>query len=104
MIEKVFKMSSSDLHVIEPVIKDENIHFMHMVLGEGESLKTHYTNANLYMTVVKGILSLSLQDEPFKKYEKGTILRIPINIKMNAQNHDKEILELYVVKAPKPEN
>jgi len=104
MIEKVYKMSSSDLHVIEPVIKDENIHFMHMVLSEGEALPPHYTNANLYMTVVKGILSLSLENEPFNKYEKGTILQIPFNIKMNAQNKDKDILELYVVKAPKPKN
>ena len=102
MIEKVYKLSDSNKPIIEPVIKDENINFMHMVLLKDESLKTHYTNANVYMTVVKGVLSLSLEDKDFVQYEKNTVLKIPYNTKMDAQNHGEDILELFVVKAPAP--
>ncbi len=102
MLEKVYKMSPPDLHVIEPVIKDENIHYMHMVLLPNEALPTHNTNAIVYMTVARGNLSLSLADNEFKFYPQGTILRIPFETKMIAQNRGTETLELYVVKAPAP--
>lgn len=104
MIEEIYKISDSNKPIIEAVIKDENLNFMHMVLLTGEKLKTHYTNANVYMTVVKGTLSLSLEDNEFKQYEKNTVLKIPYNTKMDAQNHGTEILELFVVKAPAPGN
>ncbi len=102
MKEEIFKMNKIDTSVVEAVIKDENINFMHMVFNNGESLKTHYSNANVYMTVVKGILSLSLNDLPFMKYENNTVIKIPYNTKMKVQNHDEDILEIYVIKSPAP--
>jgi quercetin dioxygenase-like cupin family protein len=104
MIEKIFTISDSNIPVTEAVIKDDNINFMHMVFEEGGVLKTHYSNANLYMTVVKGTLSISLDDGEYRKYEKNTVLNIPFKTKMNVQNHDKDILELYVLKTPAPGN
>ena len=50
MTEKVYKFSDNTQKVIEPVIKDENLHYMHMVLPNGEGLPVHTTNANVYMT------------------------------------------------------
>jgi quercetin dioxygenase-like cupin family protein len=102
MKEEIFKISDSNKAIVEAVIKDENINFMHMVFNSGESLKTHHSNANVYMTVVKGILSLSLDDSPFTKYEENTVIKIPFNTKMMVQNHDEEILEIYVIKSPAP--
>lgn len=105
MIEKAYKMSPANAHVIEPIIKDDRLHYMHMVLMPGEPLHTHNTNSNVYMTVAKGTLSLSLEDGEFHEYPSGTVLTIPYDTKMDAQNHhDKDILELIVIKAPAPEN
>ena len=53
MIEKVFAMSTRSEHVIEAVLTDEYITYMHMVLLKDEALPTHYTNANIYMTVFR---------------------------------------------------
>ncbi len=102
MIEKIFKMSDNNESVIEPIIQDENIHYMHMVFKKDEKLRTHYANANVYMTVREGILSISLNDGSFNKYEKNTVLKIPFNTKMDVQNHDEETLEIIVVKSPSP--
>ena len=63
MIEKVYKMSTRIEHVIEPVIKDDYIHYMHMVLLKDQALPTHSTNANIYMTVVTGTMHISLMTE-----------------------------------------
>lgn len=103
MIEQIFQMSSSQTHVIEAVIKDENLHYMHMVLLGGEALPTHVTNAVVYMAVIAGTLSIRLADGDFTVYERGTILKIPEGIEMDARNKQNNTLELTVVKAPPPQ-
>jgi len=102
MIEQVFKMTQSDEKTVEKVIQDENIHYMHMILCKGEGLPVHTTNATVYMTVMKGRLSLQLEDHEVQYYNSGTILKIPFETKMDARNTDSDILELTVVKAPAP--
>ncbi|MFA6865963.1 MAG: cupin domain-containing protein [Clostridia bacterium] len=102
MIEQIFTLGNRTQHTIGAIIKDENIHYMHMVLLKDESLPTHFTNATVYMTVIKGTLSLRLSDGEFRTYEEGSILVIPFNTKMDAQNHNENTLELIVIKAPAP--
>lgn len=104
MVEKVYRLTVSDEKVIEKVLLDENIHYLHMILNNGEGLPEHYTNANVYMTVVRGKLSIGLDEQETHEYEAGTLLKIPIKTKMNARNNYPETLELIVVKAPAPVN
>ena len=102
MIEKVYKFYTGDEKMIEKVIMDENVHLMHMVLPKGDALPEHFTNANVYMIVAKGLLSISLDDEPKAEYTAGHVLNIPEHTKMNVKNFYDETLELFVVKAPAP--
>lgn len=102
MIEQVFTMSTSDEKKIERVIQDENIHYLHMVFNKGEGLPEHFSNSNVYMTVVRGTLSIGLNDQTIHQYEKGTLLKIPIDTKMNVKNLSENVLELTIVKAPAP--
>lgn len=53
MIETVFHLTQTDGKTIERVAADENIHYMHMILPQGDRLPEHDTNANVYMTVVR---------------------------------------------------
>ena len=62
----------------------------------------HYTNGNVYMTVVRGLLSIRLDEQEVHEYEAGTVLKIPYQTKMNVQNLHTDTLELIVVKAPAP--
>ena len=102
MLEKVFHMTRTNEKTIEKVIQDENVHYMHMVLPENEGMPVHTTNANVYMTVIRGRLTISLEDNEANHYEAGTILNIPSGTKMNAGNTGEDVLELTVVKAPAP--
>jgi len=43
-------------------------------------------------------------EQEIHQYEAGTILKIPFNTRMNAKNHNEQVLELIVVKAPAPKN
>lgn len=103
MIEQVFPLTPSDARLIEKVITDDNVHYLHMVLPEGEGLPEHTTNAPVYMTVLKGRLSLRLAEQEAHEYWEGTVLKIPMNTRMHARNLSAGLLELTVVKAPAPQ-
>lgn len=104
MIEKTFEISTGNERSIEKVIQDENIHYIHMIFGKDEGLPEHFSNSVVYMTVVRGTLSIGLDDQKIHKYEAGSVLKIPFQTKMNVGNKDADVLELIVVKAPAPAN
>ena len=56
------------------------------------------------MTVVRGVLSIGLDDTGTREYPAGTLLKIPQDTKMDIKNKHSETLELIVVKAPAPGN
>ena len=102
MIEKLYKYSTKDEKAVEKIIMDENINYIHMVFNKSEGLPEHYSNSNVYMTVLRGILSIGLDDQDIHEYAKGDILQIPFNTKMKVNNFHEDVLELIVVKSPAP--
>ena len=56
------------------------------------------------MTVLRGVLSIGLDDQEIHDYEAGTLLKIPFNTKMNVKNLRSDVTELIIVKAPAPKN
>ncbi len=102
MIEQVFQMAQNDSHTIEKVITDENVNINHMILNKGEGLPEHFSNSNVYMVVIRGLLSIGLNEQEVHEYPVGTILKIPKEIKMNVKNLHDNTLELIVIKAPAP--
>ena len=104
MIEQVFKLSVGNEKAVEKVLFDENIIYIHMVFNRDEGVPEHFTNSNVYMTVIRGKLSIGLGDQETHEYEAGTLLKIPVHTKMNIKNLHADTLELIVVKAPAPGN
>ena len=104
MVEKIYKYSTSNEKTVEKLIMDQNVNYIHMVFANGDGLPEHYSNSNVYMNVIRGRLSIGLNNQEIHVYEKGTLLEIPYRTKMNVGNRHDEILELFVVKAPAPEN
>ena len=94
MIEQIYEMSTGDEKAVERVIQDENIHYIHMVFNKDEGLPEHFSNSNVYMTVVRGTLSIGLNDQTVHQYDKGTLLKIPVNTKMNVKNLFENVQEL----------
>jgi quercetin dioxygenase-like cupin family protein len=102
MTEEVFKFTVTDEKTIEKVITDENIHYIHMVLGKGEGFPEHNANANVYMSVVRGRLSIEIEGGGVREYERGSVLKIPFGSRMKGENRDDDTMELIIVKAPAP--
>ncbi|ACZ19709.1 putative cytoplasmic protein [Thermanaerovibrio acidaminovorans DSM 6589] len=104
MVEQVFALSKGNETAVEKVIFDENLHYLHMVFNKTEGLPEHFSNSNVYITVVRGKLSIGLNDQEIHEYEAGTLLKIPYQTKMNVKNLNEETLELIIVKAPAPKS
>ena len=104
MVEQVFELSQGNEKAVERVIFDENINYLHMVFNKDEGLPEHFSNSNVYMTVLRGKLSIRLDEQETHEYDAGTLLKIPFQTKMNVGNQHEETLELIVVKAPAPKN
>lgn len=102
MIEEVFKLSKSADKTVEKVIQDDNLDYIHMIFNQNEGLPLHYSNSNVYMTVLQGQLSIGLDEQEVKVYPAKTLLKIPYRTKMNVRNTYDELLELLVIKAPAP--
>jgi quercetin dioxygenase-like cupin family protein len=104
MLETTFSFSKEDEKNIEKLIDDDNLLLNHMILPKNTGLPEHYSNSNVYLIVVRGTLSLQLEDHELQHYENGHIVNVPYNTKMNINNYKDDILEFFVVKAPNPKD
>lgn len=104
MIEKVFPLSTNTEKTVEKVIQDDNLDYIHMIFNKEEGLPLHYSNSNVYITVLQGQLSIALDEQQVNVYSANTLLKIPYKTKMNVRNLDDDLLELLVIKAPAPKN
>lgn len=102
MVEQVYKLTLGDTKTVEKVIFDENVNYLHMIFNQDEGLPEHYSNSTVYMTILRGKLSIQLDDQDNHEYEAGTVLKIPFKTKMKVKNLHQHTLELIVVKAPAP--
>ncbi|GAB1484694.1 cupin domain-containing protein [Treponema sp.] len=102
MIENVYQYSQTDTQTMEKTIDDERVNINHIVVEPGKAVPTHVSNSWVHQIVVRGTLSLSLEDGEFNHHGTGSIVAVPFNKKMVIQNQGTETLEFFVVKAPNP--
>jgi quercetin dioxygenase-like cupin family protein len=104
MIEKVYDYKRVDEKLIEMVVDDDNLALNHMILVKDTGLPLHFSNSNVYMIIVRGTMTIALDEQEAHRYPAGQIINIPYHTKMDVQNKDDEILEFFVVKSPNPRN
>lgn len=102
MLETEYKYNKTDAFVMEKIIDAEHVNINHIVVAPGEAVPTHVSNSWVHQIVVRGTLSLSLEDGEFNHHPTGSIVAVPFNLKMVIQNQGSETLEFFVVKAPNP--
>jgi quercetin dioxygenase-like cupin family protein len=101
-MEKRYEFKQSADKLIEKIIDNDEVMINHMILNNGDFVPEHYSNSNVYMMIVRGVLTLQLSDNPATQYEQGSIVNIPFGIKMNISNTHEEQTEFFVIKAPSP--
>lgn len=108
MLEKKYDFVTTgeapDERIIEKLVDDDNVVINHMLLIKNTGMPEHYSNSNVYTIIVRGQMTIKLNDNEPKVYSKGSILNIPFNTKMKINNYSDELLEFFVVKAPNPKD
>lgn len=102
MIEKSYPYATDDLKHIEKIIDDDPVMINHMVLPYGEFIPDHRANSYVHMIVVRGVLTLELEDQQPHTYCKGNVVHIPYNTYMRVRNDHQEVCEFFVIKSPNP--
>lgn len=102
MIETVYSFSLDDERRVEKIIDADEVMINHMVFPRDAGLPEHNANSNVWMVILRGILTLQLADQEPHRYGKGSIVNIPYGTKMNVSNRDEDIMEMFVIKAPTP--
>ena len=102
MIEKIYAYSTDDARNVEKLVDDDPVLINHLIFPKGDGLPEHFANSNVYMIIVRGKITLRLDDQEAQIYPQGHIINIPFHTKMNVQNLDDEVLEFFVIKAPNP--
>src|SRR5690554_2996571 len=95
MLEKTKEFSRTEEKTIEQVIDQDVVMINHMVLPKGEALPEHNANSNVFMTVVRGTVTLQLASQEPHEYEHGQIIEIPYGTRMNVSNQHDKTLELF---------
>ena len=103
MLEKVYQFTETDQKIIERIVDDGEINLNHVVLEPHESLPEHVSNANVYLVIVRGILSAQYGEQDVKGFPQGTIVNVPFNTKMNLKNEEAAVLEFFIFKSPHPD-
>lgn len=106
MIEKTYNYKRGGTKIIEKIVNDKVAMINHMILPKEEKLPEHYSNSNVYIIIVKGTMTLKLNNLDPIEHKEGKILSIPHKTKMNVSNNNNnnnELLEFFVVKAPGPD-
>lgn len=102
MIETVYHYERTENFVMAKVVDDEHVNINHIVVQPGGAVPVHVANSNVYQIVVRGTLSLSLEDGEPHLYTVGDIISVPFNTKMAIRNGGADTLEFFVVKTPNP--
>lgn len=98
MIEKEYFYSLNDSEIIEKIITDQDTAISHAILSPNKVLPEHLSDAELYLIMIKGTLSIRLNDQEEQNYTKGSIINIPVNTKITISNQGISNLEFFAVK------
>ncbi len=102
MTETTYTFKASESKLVEKIVDDERVNINHIILNPGDAVSVHVSNSFVHQIVVRGVLSLSLEDGPFRDHPAGSIIAVPFNVKMAIENHGTRTLEFFVIKAPNP--
>ncbi len=98
MIEQVQQATKTKEHILENLFEKGPFKLNHVVIKPGQVFPKHNTDADVYIIIVKGKLTLQLADEASSVYEKRQVVHVPYNTPSELSNKSEKITEAYVVK------
>lgn len=102
MPEIVYGYSQKLDKTFEKLVDDDRVIIDHIVLNKGDGLPDHLTNSNIYIIIIKGEISVRLENKDVRNYSVGQILSLPYRVQINITNENNMPAEFFIIKSPNP--
>lgn len=94
----IYSYTLTDRETLENVFDRGDCLMNHVVMPPGKVFPKHPTDAHVYITVLRGELTIVLEEDfPFK-LRKGQVGNVPIGIVSSLSNVSEDVVELIVLK------
>lgn len=97
-MEKVYAYTITDQELFENVFKDDQLLMNHVIVPPGKVFPKHPTDAVVYALIIRGELSLAIDEQEVKTYKAGQLVNISKGLDSELGNRGDEVLELFVIK------
>lgn len=98
MMEKIYPFTQTEQEIFENIFTHEALLMNHVVVPPHKIFPKHPTDAEVYVLIAKGVLSLKLEDYETQCYKAGQLVYIPKHIDSELGNLSELPLELFVIK------
>lgn len=83
---------------MENIFKDSQLLMNHVVVPPGKVFPKHPTDAIVYALIIRGELSVAIENHAAKTFRAGQLVNIPKGVDTELGNRGDQPLELFVVK------
>ena len=94
----IYNFSLTDKEVLENVFKKEDILMNHVVIEPGKIFPKHPTDAEVFAIVLKGELSVTVEDMEMQTFNFGQVVNIAKGTMSELGNRSDALVELLVIK------
>ncbi len=98
MSVKILEYTKESEEIFEHIIKEENFEYNHVIIKPGFHFPPHPTDANVIITIVKGVLSVKLDNKDTKTFIVGQVLTVEKGVMSELGNDQESFCELFVIK------
>lgn len=93
-----FPYTKTKTAIFENIFKLDNVLLNHAVIEPGQVFPKHPTDAEVYAIVLKGTLSIAIEEGVAQKYAEGQVVHIPNGLESELGNQSDELVELFIIK------
>lgn len=94
----IYAYTLTDDETLENVFDRGDCLMNHVVMPSGKVFPKHPTDAHVYITVLRGELTIALEDEAPIKLKRGQVGNVPKGVMSSLSNITDEVVELIVLK------
>lgn len=99
MIENVLGYTTETKDIFEEILDKGVYRLNHVIIEPGKIFPAHPTDAQVTIIVIKGILTLKLEEQDRAYYEEGHVVEVPKATLSELGNTSQGYTEVFVIKS-----
>lgn len=98
MNKAVYTYEKKNQHVLENLFKNDQLLMNHVIVEPGQVFPKHPTDADVYITILSGTLSIALEEGAFETHTVGEIVHVKKGTQSSLGNKGDQVLQMIVTK------